>query len=312
MKKIISSFVILSLLFAIGGEVVVADELEYSDEISSASKFIEDISMEEEFSLWENASVSFAYELFEEDLSTISDVLFYVINNNEYVGYVIVGSEDDYVVEFSLGIAPYDNIQQTINTTYIFIYHNCIPMCYCNGMYYYVEEDGTLSFYRSENTIQTYYPNLQGSYNCIVGAISNIMWHHGMNGYSSLISGMTFSQVESQVNGIIVGYGGYNNSNIPNTISDYVWINSSYAVAVFNQSNPTFTNVFNEVMNRPCLLGFAAGSPYSSTEGHMTVCVGTSTIGGQNFVKLIDGHSTSIVYRTWGSYNDFMSKVVMA
>lgn len=60
------------------------------------------------------------------------------------------------------------------------------------------------------------------------------------------------------------------------------------------------------------MLGFAAGSPYSSTVGHMTVCVGTRTVNGVNYSKVMDGWSTSVVEKQWGTYNDFMSKVTLS
>lgn len=63
---------------------------------------------------------------------------------------------------------------------------------------------------------------------------------------------------------------------------------------------------------RPCLLGFAAGSSYSDTVGHMTVCVGTRTANSVNYCKVMDGHSTSVVEKQWSSYNDFMSKVALS
>ncbi len=138
------------------------------------------------------------------------------------------------------------------------------------------------------------------------------MWHWSINGYSSLASGMTFVEVEEQVDGIITAEGGYANSNIPATIEKYVKAKSTYSVSVTNKPNPTFSNVKTEVASRPCLLGFAAGSPYSDTVGHMTVCVGTRTVSSTNYVSVMDGWETYVVEKAWGSYNDFMSKVVLS
>ena len=150
--------------------------------------------------------------------------------------------------------------------------------------------------FRSNDVLPQYNPNLQGG-NCIVGAISNLMWHWSNNGYSSLVSGMTFQDVESEVDALINAEGGYANDNIPKTIKNYVKNkNNGYSASVTNKRNPSFSNVKTETASRPCLLGFAAGSPYSAKVGHMTVCVGTRTTNNRvNYCKLMDGHSTSVI-----------------
>lgn len=312
MKKVISTVLSIFLFVNLFTVSVYADEKCSKEEIV-ATDFVENISLFDEFSSWNESSVEYAYDLYEEDLTTIANKLFYIINDNIYEGYLIVDCQTYSVVEFSVGSSPYDNIEKNADTSYVYIYQNCISMCYFGNNYYFVNSDGSLSFYRNEFNTRTYYPNLQGSYNCIVAAISNIIWHYGMNGYSSLISGMSFTDVKDEVDYIINYYGGYDNDNIPDTIEDYVYSYSSYSVSSYNQWNPTFSNVYYEVLNRPCLLGFAPGTgSYDPTVGHMTMCVGTATISGQNYVKVIDGHSTSIVYRLWGSYNDFMSKVIFS
>lgn len=139
------------------------------------------------------------------------------------------------------------------------------------------------------------------------------MWHWSINGYSNLANGMTFEGVEAEIDRLINSHGGYANDNIPATIKDYVKSkDNSYSVTVTNKWNPSFTNVKSEVGSRPCLLGFAAGSPYSDKEGHMTVCVGTREVNGVQYCKVMDGWSTSISEKKWGSYNDFMSKVKLS
>lgn len=47
--------------------------------------------------------------------------------------------------------------------------------------------------------------------NCIVGAISNLMWHWSINGYSNLANGMTFEGVEAEIDRLINSHGGYAN-----------------------------------------------------------------------------------------------------
>lgn len=244
----------------------------------------------------------------------VNDKLYYVCNGDSCVGYIIVDCSDNTVVEFSTApLSPYDNIDQETGADYLYIYNNGIPIIYSDGFYFFVSMDGNLSFYKSENAGR-YYPNLQSG-NCIVGAISNLMWHYGKNGYAFLISGMTFNQVEAKVDSYMTALGGYTNANIPNTIGRYVQDkSSSYTPSVQNKWNPSFTDVSNEVSSRPCLLGFAASSdsPYGPKAGHMTVCVGTSTVSGIKYVSVMDGWKTEVTQRQWNTnYNDFMSKVTI-
>lgn len=304
-QRIILLLLSISMILFAASVSVSADD--YS---STIDKFMDEIVEVDEFSSWENASVDFAYDLFGEDLSTVYYQLFYVIDaSDDYAGYIIYDYNNDAIVELSRGEAPYDLIQKNACLSYTYIYHNGWPECYINGAYFSINYDGSMEFMRGDATILSYDPHLQGG-NCIVGAISNLLWYHGHNGYPGLTSGVTFAQVESRVNTIITALGGYANNYIPQTISTYVNLYSSYSVSVTNHWNPTFALVSAMVNVRPCLLGFAAGSPYSQTVGHMTVCVDAMTQLGHNLVGLMDGHHTYIVYKEWGTYNDFASSVI--
>lgn len=55
----------------------------------------------------------------------------------------------------------------------------------------------------------------------------------------------------------------------------------------------------------------APGSSYSSVDGHMTLCVGAATLVVENnYINLIDGHSTSIVTKLWDSeINDYINVI---
>ena len=76
-----------------------------------------------------------------------------------------------------------------------------------------------------------------------------------------------------------------------------------------NKWSPSFSDVKSETNSRQCLLGFAAGSPYSKNVGHITVCVGIRSAKSGQFCKLMDVWSSQVVEKQWGNYNDFMSKV---
>lgn len=69
----------------------------------------------------------------------------------------------------------------------------------------------------------------------------------------------------------------------------------SRANAIFNKNYP--------------LVGFAAGSVYSKDVGHMTLCLGTYSRNGTNFVELLDGHRTEVVSRAWSKYNDYICDI---
>ncbi len=279
------------------------------------SSFAQVLSHDAEYSAWGSASPVWGYALYGADYNTVVGHLYYMVVNGRNEGYVIINSAGNSVLEFSVGVPAFDRISGEIaRATMKRIYVNCMPAILSGNTYMDISMSGKiLHSVDIENSIMpAYNPNVQGG-NCIVGAISNLMWHYSINGYSSLASNMSFQDVEDEIDNLINDEGGYANANIPNTIKNYVKSkNTSYSAKVTNQWSPSFSNVKAEVASRPCLLGFAAGSPYSQTDGHMTVCIGTRSVGSTNYVKLMDGWSTSIAEKKWGSYNDFMSKVVMS
>lgn len=324
MKRFVRTIIlgIICMLLSVSGSIqVFAAEMdeemstiqEQSSEYISALRLKEYIAnSDENYSGWLDSDVIFGYNLYSMNGESITGKLFYV-TNNKCEGYIIVDCSDNTVVEFSTAQPAYDLISLDGYAQYTYIYESAMPMLYSDGNYYYISMSGQLTLYKSDISL-LYYPNTQSG-NCIVGAISNLIWHYGKNGYSSLISGMTFSNVETKVDTLINNEGGYANKNIPNTIKKYVSDkSSSYSVTVTNKWSPSFKDVSTETASRPCLLGFAAdaNSPYSKTVGHMTVCVGTRTVNSTNYVKVMDGWSTSVTEKKWGSYNDFISKVKMS
>lgn len=278
--------------------------------------FAQELSAQDEnYASWNGAIPRYGYELYGQDFETPVGDLYYLTGESGDVGYAIVNGEGTTVIEFSTGVPAYDTLKEEKSSGELKrLYVGAMPAVYRDGVYSDLTLSGEpLQYYDVEAGIAPRYnPNVQGG-NCIVGAISNLMWHWSNNGYSSLASGMTFQDVESAVDTLILAEGGYANANIPNTIKKYVKNkNSSYSATVTNKNSPTYSAVKTETASRPCLLGFAAGSPYSSTVGHMTVCVGTRTASGKNYCKVMDGWSTSVVEKQWGTYNDFMSKVTLS
>jgi len=312
MKKVSLAFAILGMCMFGSMQVWAAQS---NDALESATAFLQEIGEDDDYALWKDADLQYGYELLGADMETPVGDLYYVEANSQNAGYMIIDNTNFSILEFSVGAPAYDMYQQeTRDASTVFLYINAMPAVYGNGIYSDIDQSGEIqhSFDVTNNTLLRYDPNLQGG-NCIVGAISNLMWHWSNNGYSSLASGMTFQGVESEVDALIKAEGGYANNNIPNTIKNYVkGKNSSYSASVTNKWSPTFSNVKTETASRPCLLGFAAGSDYSDKVGHMTVCIGTRTASNVNYCKLMDGHNTSVVEKQWGSYNDFMSKVTLS
>lgn len=292
---------------------------------SLISNFVAELNKtDDEYEIWLSASPKFAYNLYSYDLSTVVASLYYMSVKNVNVGYVIIDTNNS-IIEFSIGAPAYDNFLRLTSRSKdevndkkkatVLVYSNGIPGIYDDGAYSNIYQSGEPTEFDGS---KAYNPQGMGSANCIVAAISNLMWFWKDNGYPLLASNMTFENMLTQVNTVMVNKGGYANANIPNTIKDFVkGKSSSYSATVTNVWSPTFANVTTEVTtnSRPCLLGFAADSlsPYSTKEGHMTVCVGTRTASSINYVKLMDGWSTSVVEKTWNTqYNDFISKSTLS
>ena len=290
-------------------------QMDSNDEFTQkVDLFIENVASNENiFSAWESVNVVKANELYNLE-HNLTGFLYKLYNaQEEYVGYAIYSIDYSSVVEYSMNIPPYEKFIKELNIGF-------------DGDMYYIYESGGYAIsngteffafdeFGSLNTTHTgiapcgilpnVSPQLQGSDNCIVAAISNMIWYEGNNRYPFLISGLSFANVKSRINTYMLNHGGYANSNISYAIEDYVNIrNSGYELSDVSQWNPSLSLVKQIIDGgRPLLLGYAAGSPYSSTVGHMTLCVGYSG----SYVYLADGHSSSIVSKIWNSsYNDFV------
>lgn len=279
---------------------------------SAIIDLVTEISQIEEYSEWANAEITFGYELYGKDYISTTGNLYYLKSNDQCKGYIITNSTDDIILEFSNGTPAYDQLNITSSANCKKLYIDGIPAILNGSLFSYLNSDGSLyGTYDINGVMLAYSPQLQGSYNCIVAAISNLLWHWSINGYDELTTNMDFDDVKEEIKSIILAEGGYANDHIPDTIEEYVSTHG-YSANVTNKWNPSFNNVKNEVASRPCLLGFAAGV-YDEEDGHMTVCINTVSInGGWNYCVVMDGHSTSTVSKLWGDYNDFMAKVVMS
>ena len=223
-------------------------------------------------------------------------------------GYTIV--VEDEIVEYSNGVSPYYNYINDGYTSFSYNYYN-----------YSINDDehtivftfdGSIVFdstaVQERGTIPGVSPQLQNSGNCVACALSNIMWYWRSHGFPLIHS--SFVKVMANISPLF--YGNYANNSVPSVATTYLQNRSStYHCNSTVYWSPSKSRVTTEIdAGFPCMLGYAAGSPYSSTVGHMTMCYGYYYSGSTLFVQLADGHSSSMVTRQWNStYNDCVIKV---
>lgn len=240
------------------------------------------------------------------------------IKDDDYIGYVI--TIDGVVVEFAQQESPYHKFSDKYED-YIFYYdyanygfmNNDMPICFdIDGKIKNQNLSDTDMGISTQAVLPGVTPQLQGSSNCIVAALANIMWYWGNHGFPSLTSGKSFSGVKNSINSLFVNYGqGYSNNAVPTIAALYgsgVSPNVSFnASTVWTNSPATMVGEIDH--GYPCMVGFAAGSSYSQTVGHMTMCFGYYYSGTIIYIVLADGHSDSSVTKIWSSYNDCTIKL---
>lgn len=245
----------------------------------------------------------------------------YNLINEENDGYIIWNNYDDIVVEFSMNKNPYLYAENNNSL-------NNSQWCYKYGNYFLLKDDIEYEFdsqgfiyniLETKNYISTcsskiyddYKPQLQNGNNCIVAAIANLIDYYGDYHFPWLNDNLSFADIKSIVNSYFK-YGSsykYENNSVPKVINRYVKsrnnLYSAYCEVIWSPNISKLKYEINE--GRPCLVGFAKGSSYSSSVGHMTACFGYQEIpgsGGNIMLKLADGHQKNYVYKTWSSYND--------
>ncbi len=287
------------------------DILNFIDELSNIEN--------ERFGEWNEANIIESYEMCSDVDDEIS-VLYDVYQNEENIGYFIWYNNQNIVAEFSNGLSPY---QKYINNNEINENKSEIIYYYTYGNYaisidgekIWIDESGNEYEYISQDSgISTYgvisgvTPKKQNGWNCIVTALANVLWYWGNNGYEYLNEDITFGNMQREIRDtfLSISDSGFRNNDVPEVLYTYIKSkNRNYSSTSDVFWSPTISKVINQIDNgKPCLVGFAVGSVYSDTVGHMTACFGYQYIGGAYQVVLADGHSTSLVYKTWTSYND--------
>ena len=234
-------------------------------------------------------------------------------DGDEYIGYTIWDSVNNALCEISKAYPSYvvymQNNPEIEDATYV----------YSNGNYSIVTEDTIVyldefgnEYDMSESNTSTYGllpnvdPQLQNNSNCIVTAVANVMFYWSENGYPRLNYVNSFGVMKSLITPLFDGY--YANNSVPSVVREYV---SSCGISNTVISNVHWSSAISTVVEeiedgRPCLVGFAAGSSYSATVGHMTMCCGFECYSGyQYIIAVVDGHKEEIVYKNWSyTYND--------
>lgn len=236
--------------------------------------------------------------------------------NNVPIAYAII--IDGVVVEFSEKESPYalySNLQYTERTWYYdyATYGEVVgneSICFnSNG-----ESNGEIEYGISTmGVLPGVNPQLQNKHNCIVAALSNLIWYWGTHGRSSLIAGRTFENVKNDITTHFNNYGQHFSNNATIEIARIYGKYVSPAVSFSGGavwSNSSATMIADIDSGYPCLVGFKAGpSSYSNVEGHMTMCFGYYYSGSNLYIVLADGHVPSSVTKLWTSYNDCTIRV---
>ena len=312
MKKIKSIIVsvVLILIFILNNTMPIKAQENPIHEIISTI-----IKSDSCYSIWNDCIICLDKEL-KSNTSNKYYYLYKLYYENDYKGYLIADSSN-VLWEFSMSETPYDLAikKYFLNNIKCYYDYGNYSIFYNNNMIFIDEGGSKIVLNKTDfnyNIIDGYIsgkikPQLQYDNNCIVTAMSNLIWYYGNNDYPDLIKSKSFAKLEKELDKEICREGGYSNKNIPNVLAKYL---KSYYSWASNDWNPYWSKVKSEIDgNHPFLLGFAAGSDYSKSVGHMTLCVGYLKISSDNYVCLADGHSEKIITKKWSKYNDFMCKV---
>lgn len=162
-------------------------------------------------------------------------------------------------------------------------------------------------------------PDANYTTSCIPTAIGNVIGYWDTHGYSNLIvSPNTIYNAIAEINTNLIAACGSNTNNagIPTATQNYCRSAGRYPnnFTVTNVTNPSYSTFTTQITNnRPTLVGFASGGPYVGA--HMTAGVGyyyDDAFPNEKYIYVHDAwSSTSVNYFVlWGSYNDFISKIV--
>ncbi len=318
MKKVVSIILCITL-FLCSSTISFADN--WTDGASPSSNIIQSVQIIDSSFLSNYDSSNIVIETTDLYSPIGNAVLSDIFYENTCVGYVI--SIDAIIYEFSEGPSPYRRYSS--DDSLIFYYDYVNYGIENNELITYIDSTGNpfLSIDKKNKNVihltdmgydRGILPgatiNFQGSYNCIVAALANIMWYWGTNFNSNFIVNKTFDQIKAILTVMFNNNGGCSNNNvlsIANMYSTYCSTGVTFSGGAV-WTNLPYTMITEINSGYPCMVGFAAGpGSYDPDIGHMTMCYGyTFTSQYQSYyIYLVDGHASNTVVKLWNStFND--------
>lgn len=270
--------------------------------------FIDDIAQSELFCDWAEADIVME-DIYSYTKDNLKVYKLDVMENNIQLGYIL-SDESGNIISYSRNSEPEDFMQDYCN-----IYTGADSEEYntaCASAY----SDGGLQAYSSPyKVIDGVSPQLQGDSNCVVAAASNVIWYYGNNGHFSLIRNDTFNNVKMSMTNCYIYNGGIgNNEATPKAFEVYIrakGLSDVYSsdVNLYWDQNATKELMVSEVNEgKPMMLGFRAGSVYSDSAGHMTMCYGYQVTGGNTYAYVASGHEA---YGTFVKWDDIINDCII-
>lgn len=270
--------------------------------------FIDDIAQSEMFCDWAKADIVMEY-IYSYTKDNLKVYKLDVMENNIQLGYIL-SDESGNIISYSRNSEPEDFMRDYCN-----IYTGADSEEYnaaCASAY----SDGGLQAYSSlYKVIDGVSPQLQGNFNCVVTAASNVIWYYGNNGHQSLIKNYSFYDVKMAMTNCYKYNGGIGNNDVtPKAIEVYIYakgLSDAYSsnVNLYWDQNATKALMVSEVNEgKPMMLGFRAGSIYSDSAGHMTMCYGYQVTGGNTYAYVASGHET---YGTFVKWDDIINDCII-
>lgn len=340
MKKILSVSISICVLFSLIANIYAVTFFTSSDSNSrnSIHQYLDNMSkVDSEYAICsDGVSLEYISDL---HLPNSDDIYAYLysIYKMDYIGYAIVRATDYVVIESALADNPYSvmsteyrNAEKLIYDHYdygIQFFNKSVEMMSGMG----ASVSGVSNVTSTNDSVGSLYNvgNVaiysQGSFNCIACAVGHLLlyWDSRCPGFTRSVTSQ--ADFERLLNTVYFYYQDYDqdgikfdNDDTPRAIAEYAAFRSNnsaygttgivYAVRPNNVSYPTFSQLSSIIGGgSPVLLGYKAGSVYSQTVGHMTMCIDAYTSGGVNYVKVVDGHVLAPVTRAWSNqYNDYM------
>lgn len=136
------------------------------------------------------------------------------------------------------------------------------------------------------------------------------------NGNFSLIKNDTFNNnnVKTSMRNSYIYNGGLRNDTTPKAFEVYIRAKGLFSVYSSDVNLYWYQNATKELMisevneGKPMILGFAAGSIYSDSVGHMTMCYGYQVTGGNTYAYVASGHEA---YGTFVKWDDTINDCII-